>query len=225
MYVWQGPVRLCLSGSASTGKTTFTYNLLFHRNQMFSCKENQPDMSILFCYSSYQDIYDKMKDQFKDRIMFHHGLPSQADIQLLTADSHKGFQSLLCLDDLFEDVCFNIKTMSKFWYETSHHKLMNIIYISHNFFSKNSRIINLNTSSLILFRTIFAANIIQTLARQIFVGKGKSLLEAYEDCMAMDMYKYPLVIDFTSTTPDLHRFRTDIFNSNNETIIYLLNNR
>ena len=67
----------------------------------------------------------------------------------------------------------------------------------------------LNAHYLILFKNPRDASQISHLARQMFPGHSKYMIEAFADATQMP-YSY-LVIDLTASTEDQYRLRSGIF--------------
>jgi hypothetical protein len=68
---------------------------------------------------------------------------------------------------------------------------------------------NLNTHYIVLFKNPRNAGQVSTLARQMYPGKSKFVVEAYEDA-TKEPYGY-LLIDLKPETHDAYRIRTRIF--------------
>ena len=68
---------------------------------------------------------------------------------------------------------------------------------------------NLNTHYLVLFKNPRDANQVATLARQMYPGKSKFVLEAFEDA-TKEPYGY-LLIDLKPETDERYRIRTNVF--------------
>jgi hypothetical protein len=68
---------------------------------------------------------------------------------------------------------------------------------------------NLNMPYLVLFKNPRDAGQVATLARQMYPGKSKFVLEAFDDATKKP-YGY-LFVDLKPDTDDAHRIRTNIF--------------
>ncbi len=66
-----------------------------------------------------------------------------------------------------------------------------------------------NTQYLVLFKNVRDGSQIQFLARQMFPGKSKYVLEAFQDATS-PAFGY-ILFDFKPNTPDHFRLRTNIF--------------
>jgi hypothetical protein len=68
---------------------------------------------------------------------------------------------------------------------------------------------NLNTHYLVIFKNPRDANQVATLARQMYPGRSKFVLEAFEDATKRP-YGY-LLIDLKPDTDEKYRIRTNVF--------------
>jgi len=75
--------------------------------------------------------------------------------------------------------------------------------------TKQSRTMSLNSHYIIVFKNARDAMQIATLARQMYPGQAKFLVEAFQDATKKP-YGY-LLIDLKATTIDRYRIRTNIF--------------
>ncbi len=145
-------------------------------------------MRILYCFSIDQPVYTGMKNEFGDLVQFKKGILCRSDIEELTINRH--FLNILVIDDLFQEVYHNAKkSLNWIWYEVRHLNLCTL-FSTHNYTALGSRIININTSAVLLFRFVFVASILQTMARQAFFGKSKVLKVSYDDAMAVQKYSF-----------------------------------
>ncbi len=112
---------------------------------MFACKDADPEMQILYCYSIHQQIYTDMQNEFGDLILFKNGIPERSDIDELTIN--RKFLNIVVIDDLFQEVYRSIWML----YEGRHLNLCTL-FSTHNYTAPGPRIININTSAVLLFR-------------------------------------------------------------------------
>jgi hypothetical protein len=78
---------------------------------------------------------------------------------------------------------------------------------------------NLNTHYIVLFKNPRDAVQVSTLARQMYPGKSKFVVEAYEDA-TKEPYGY-LLIDLKPETDDSYRIRTRIFPDDDRQYAYV----
>ena len=133
---------------------------------------------------------------------------------------------------MFTEVITN-RDAQKLFTQTAHHKNMTIIFITHNLFSqsKYARTISLNfhymipwtynyTSMIILMKFFRDGSQVRTLARQIYPGRWRSLISAYEQCM-QSSYAY-ILIDLSPEADDELRISTNIF-PREDRVVFLIN--
>lgn len=211
MFPFEVPSTFSISGTTNSGKTTWLYNLLKHKDVLFP---NIKTHKILYCYGVWQKLFDKMESTI-DNIIFNEGVPSSKIIEEI---SEKKEHNIIVLDDLMMDVVKNGE-MELLFTRGSHHKNLTIIYINQNMFcqGKNARNITLNCHYLVLFQNMRDCSQVQKLGQQIFPGYSKLLVESYKDALQKP-FGY-LVIDLSPQTDETFRLRTNIF-PDEDTIIY-----
>jgi hypothetical protein len=211
MFPFETPSTFSISGTTGSGKTTWIYNLLAHKDDLF---KDQSPHSILYCYGVWQSLFNKMEENITN-IIFHKGIPNEKIIEDISGNNH---HNVIILDDLMQDV---VKTpeIETLFSRGAHHKKLTIIYINQNMFcqGKYARTITLNCHYLVLFKNLRDCSQIQRLGQQIFPGKGQGLVEAYKDCMK-ESFGY-LVIDLSPHAEEDYRLRTKIF-PGEDTIVY-----
>ena len=186
------PFGLLISAPSGAGKTHFTLRLIGNLDEMV-----KPTIQrIMWCYGIYQEIFND-----HPQIHFQEGLPNINDF-----DGKE--RTLLVLDDLMG--CDDEKIMQLFT-KISHHKNVSVIYLTQNLFykSKHSRTISLNAHYFIIFKNVRDSTLIANLARQMYPGNSKFMIEAFADA-TMAPYGY-LLIDLKSETDERFRLRTNIF--------------
>jgi hypothetical protein len=78
---------------------------------------------------------------------------------------------------------------------------------------------SLNAHYIVLFKNPRDANQVSVLARQMYPGKSKFMLEAFKDATEKP-YGY-LLIDFKPETDEKLRVRTNIFTSDSKHYVYV----
>ncbi len=210
MYPFPTSTTIAVSGTTSSGKTSWTFRLLEHLEQMFEV----PPRKVLYCYSVYQDAFQQCR---LSTITFRAGLPSEEDLEAL---SEGGEHTLVVLDDLMRSVT-NDERMERLFTEGAHHRKTSVLYLNQNLYfrGKHTRTINLNTHFLILMRNPRDTSQIQALGRQVFPGQSRGVWEAYKDA-THEPYGY-LVLDLSPQAEESHRLRTNIF-PGERTVVYQL---
>jgi len=196
-----------IAGPSKSAKTTLLKSLLQYNTQLI----DRPPEKIVYCYSRWQPDYDEL-NLLIPIIEFNEGLP---DIEKFNADQN----NLIILDDLMRE-CGKDQSIFDIFTVDSHHKNMSVFFLSQNLFPnmKNSRTISLNCNYIIVLNNPRDRQQFSYLARQMFPGKSKFLLECLEDAVETRQYGY-LFLDFTQTTPDKYRVQTNIL-PNDQRIVY-----
>jgi len=201
MLPFESPASFSISGSTSTGKTSWVFNLLKHSNVMFKT----PPHKILYCYGVWQNLFDEMEKTLSN-ISFHEGVPSSQEINDFGDHNH----NIIVLDDLMSD-CVKNNDVEQLFTRGMHHKNLSVVYLNQNLYAqgKHARNITLNTFYLVIFQNLRDCSQIQKLGQQLFPGQGQILVEAYKDSV-QKKYGY-LVIDLAPNTHHQLRLRTEIF--------------
>jgi len=95
---------------------------------------------------------------------------------------------------------------------------VSVLYLTQNIFygGKQNRTIGLNAHYLVLFRNPRDATQVSHLARQMYPGKTKFLVEAFHDA-TVEPFSY-LVLDLKPDTEDKYRVRAKIFPGDNSCV-------
>lgn len=201
MFPFHSCSTISISGTTGSGKTTFVKKLIENLDTMF---EPISPKKVLYCYGVYQDEFTVMENSFPS-VSFQRGLPSESDIEELI-----GNHNVIVMDDLMNELVNN-KEMEKLFTQGAHHKKLTILYLNQNMYcqGKHSRTINLNTHYMILLKNPRDVSQIQCLGKQVFPGKSRALIEAYNDCMKKP-FGY-LVLDLSPHGEEDYRIRTGVF--------------
>mgnify|MGYP003488519533 FL=1 len=162
-----------------------------------------PPEKLLWHYGVYQDIFEEYPS-----IEFNEGLPDPNSFDGKT-------RVLLVIDDLMTETNDSIVKM---FTKISHHKSVSIMYLTQNLFygSKQNRTLSLNTHYMIVFKNARDATQVAILAKQMYPGKSKFMLEAFQDATSVP-YGY-LLIDMRADLEDRYRLRTKIFPGEQQTV-------
>ena len=116
--------------------------------------------------------------------------------------------SLVILDDLLHETN---EIVTKLFTRLSHHTNTSVIYITQNLFhaGKETRTITLNAQYLVLFKNVRDKSQIAHLARQMYPGNARHMVEAYTDATG-EPFTY-LFIDLKPNTDEKHRLKACIF--------------
>jgi GTPase SAR1 family protein len=158
------PFTCTVAGPTSSGKTQFVFRLIRHANEL----THPPPERILYCYGEFQPSFLELP-----QVEFHEGLP---DVNRFDG-RHR---ILLIIDDLINEVNQNVCNI---FTKLSHHRNVSVIFLTQDLFHRNKhvRTMNLNTHYIVLFKNPRDAGQVSTLARQMYPGKSKFVVEAYED--------------------------------------------
>ena len=160
----------------------------------------------MYCYGVWQPAFDDMD------VAFHENLPTDEEMEQFSDGSH----CMVILDDLMHEVVQSDR-VQRLFVRGSHHKNITVVYVNQNLFQqgKCARTINLNCHYLVLFRNPRDFSQIQYLGRQI--GLGKTLVEAYQDCMR-ERYNY-LLVDLSPHSSSKYKLFSHIF-PDEDTVAY-----
>nr|DAC81259.1 TPA_asm: FtsK [Astyanax tetra cavefish adintovirus] len=204
----QLPFSCIVCGPSNSGKSFFIKTLL--ENCAVSMSKI-PDQ-IVWCYSCWQPLYDELMNVVN--IRFVQGIPdSLCDDNIFPPHT----SSLVIFDDLMLSASNNLEVQNAFTKYT-HHRNLSVIYLVQNLFfqGKSSRTINLNTNYMVLFKNPRDKLQISVLARQMYPGNGKFMLECFQDATARP-YGY-LFVDLKASTPEELRLRSGLFSWENPAV-------
>lgn len=198
---FETPTSIFVVGMSGSGKSYLTRQILQHANGMFK----KPTVRILFCYGVWQDLYDRMNKEIPF-IEFHQGLPSSDEIyEFGLIEGHK----ILVLDDLMIDAADKVE-MAHLLCVGSHHYNITVIHLLQNIFHKGKamRTASLNCHYFILFPSYRDRLQIQSFGKQLFPGKSKYFMDAFEKATSKP-YGY-LLVDISPHSDKTYQLRTDI---------------
>jgi hypothetical protein len=186
------PFTCTVAGPTSSGKTQFVFRLISHANELIHPSPER----ILYCYGEFQSSYLELP-----QVKFHEGLS-----EVKRFDGRH--RILLIIDDFMNEMNQNVYNI---FTKLPHHRNVSVIFLTQNLFHRNKHVqtMNLNTHYTVLFKNPRDAGQVSTLARQMYPGKSKFVVEAYEDA-TIEPYGY-LLIDLKPETDDSYRIRTRIF--------------
>lgn len=192
------PFSMIISGPSRSGKTTFIVNLIKNLNHIV---DGIPIKQVIWCYKNENAIPSELKDN--PIVKFHKNIP--IDLSQIPANT------LLIFDDLMMS-SFS-KEITEIFTILSHHNNISIILVMHNLFhqSKFTRNISLNTQYIIYFKNPRDLSSVAHLTRQLQPCNSKNLQTVFNEAIRRP-FGY-LVIDLVQDTPEILKYRTDIFNS------------
>src|SRR6266496_4471083 len=189
---WKHPFTCLVAGPTGCGKTQFTIKLVKFAKSVI---EPAPE-KIVWCYGVYQKVFEELTG-----VDFHEGIP-----ELSFFDGK--LKTLLILDDLMHETDDRV---TKIFTKISHHMDVSVLYLTQNIFygGKQNRTIGLNAHYLVLFRNPRDATQVAHLARQMYPGKSKFLIEAFKDATS-EPFSY-MLIDLKPDTGEKFRVRANVF--------------
>lgn len=164
------PFRLTVSGSSGSGKTNWIQRFIRHHDQIVGFKFD----TILFMYGEYQTLFDDIKKEH-DHILWCEGFCHETLLDKLQPDtSHK----LLILDDLLNEISKD-KLLQSFYIRKSHHWNVSILLTTQYLHDKHLRLVNLNTTDYILFKSVRDITPIRVLGLQMYPTKWRQFIDIY----------------------------------------------
>jgi hypothetical protein len=114
----------------------------------------------------------------------------------------------LVLDDLMQEMKTG-KNLVQLFTRGSHHWNMSVLHIVQNLFFEGLRTSRVNAQYIILMKNPSDQLQASTLAKQLYPGKAKFFMEAYQDACS-ESHGY-LFIDLSQDTPDHMRLQSHVF--------------
>lgn len=203
---------MCVSGQTGSGKTRWVYRFLKQLRHMYT----EPPVHTLYCYGIYQPLFDEMEREIPN-FSTKQGLPTVEELEEYTKDRQ---HRLIIIDDLMHEVVQN-QNMELVFTRGCHHKYISVIFITQNLFprGKHARAIALNTFYMVLKKNIRDISQAAIFGRQLYPGKVKGFLKAYNDALSSEQGY--LVVDMSPHADDRYRLRTRVF-PGEDPIIYKL---
>lgn len=186
---FQTPFSMLVVGPSGSGKSVLVDKVLRERDSLFDASYQK----VVWCYGIWQSFYETLPYEM------HEGLPSE--------DLLKQRNFTLVIDDMMDEAQ---DTASVIFTRISHHNDINCIFLTQNLFprGKHSRSISLNSHYIILMKNTRDKAQIAHLARQVYPGNSRFLVESYQDATAQP-FSY-LLLDFKPESADQNRVRTGI---------------
>ena len=196
----QTPFTCIIASPSKSGKSTFVTKLLKNAKHMFS----EPPSAIYYFYNTWSPSFRELKQSgiVKE---FIKGMCSREWLDEVCASTQN---VTIVLDD---QALSMTKEIAELFSVQSHQYSVNCILIAQNLFTKNKffRDASLNASYIILGKNPRDESSVRFLAQQMLPHKSKMLVDAY--FMATRKPYSFLLLDFCQKTPDLFRWRANIF--------------
>ena len=196
-YKFRHPFTCMVSGPTSSGKTILVRRLLKSFDLLFNFNEKVKKLKVLWAYGQWQSLYEKTISKYVV-VKYVYGLPSEEEI--LEDKPH-----IIIIDDLMSELGGNVNFANLFT-RGSHHMNISVIFISQNLYHKGPqmRTVSLNCHYYIIMGSLRSKGQLRHLASEIFPGKLKYIMEAFEDATNEKPYSY-IRLDMTQETPDKYR--------------------
>ena len=190
------PFTCIVGGPTKAGKTVFVKNLVKCALDMIVPVPER----IIWCYTEWQPAYQELGET----VTMIEGLPDLSDLR-----SYKKPQ-LVILDDLMQELKRDPRLVQIFT-RGCHHWNLSCVHVVQNVFFEGLRTSRINAQYLILMKNPADQSQIVALGKQLFPGKHKYFVEAYQDACSQP-FSY-LLIDLNQDTDDRFRLRTKVFPS------------
>ena len=188
---------MIVCGPSKAGKSVFVKKFVKHCVALMEV----PPLEIMWCYSEMQPGYNELMTV--PNLQLVEGIP---DLDALKADKDR--PKLIIFDDLMTAFEKNPSLVTLF-VKGCHHWNLSCIHIVQNLYFQGLRTARINTNYIVLFKSPSDKLQINCLGRQLYPGKSKFFMEAYDSATAK-AYTY-LLLDLTQTCPEEIRLRTNIF--------------
>jgi len=194
---FQCPFGGIISGPSLSGKTSFVFEMLQQKSQLF----NPVPSRVIYAYGTWQKAFETVPD-----VEFVAGIERILDDSIQLDPS---INNMIILDDVMQEVSENRRAATLFSRDM-HHKNVTVWFILQNIFKQgpSMRDIVLNCQVFILFRNPRDINQIKVLSRQIGIP---NLEKAYEKAIKA-RYGY-LVVNLQPTTHEKLKLQSRIFDT------------
>lgn len=197
-------------GSSQSGKSQYIYSFLRNLDNLYSPVIRFK--SIYWCYGE-QDAIKNIPSDIYGKLTLHEGIPDLSNLVLEKP-------AIIVFDDLYTQI-FNRPEVVNFILNNVHHSDTSVLITTQVAFprEKYARSIATNSQYLVYLPSPRTNSQFGHLATQISEpGESKALIEAYRDSLQK---KYTAFFcDLHPQSPNWCRFRTNIFPTDQCTIVY-----
>lgn len=170
------PTAILISGPSGSGKSVFTFKLIYNRDKMFDTKFSR----VIWAYGVWQEEFGKSIHE-RNGIKFHEGLPQLDEFK---AES----PTLLVVDDMMNQIKNKEigSALANLFTAASHHRNITVVLILQNIFyqSPYTRDLSLNAHYIILFAMKRDKGQVTRLGTQIMPGRHKDFLKVYTEAVS-----------------------------------------
>lgn len=194
---------MIVCGASNCGKTTWVYNLLRKRENVF----NSALGDVVLFYKIWQDSYEKNKDVVS---RYEQGM---CTMDWLENNSRPNMT--VVIDDMAMEAT---EDTAKIFTAGCHHFKVNVIFISQNLFPKNRffRDIALNTTYLVLFKSVVDKMQIKTFSIRYMPGKSNIFMDIYNSATKKP-HSY-LLLDNHQETEENYRILSNYLEENSNPV-------
>ena len=206
-FKFQHPFTMIVAGPTMSGKTTWMKTLLLNKNNVIF----PPPDRIVWIYKRWQPLYDGLQRQIP-KMQFIQNIPLEMNDDSFFDIKERTF---VIIDDMMKDATEN-KNVCEMFIEGAHHRNLSVACIMQNLFNKGkgNRTMNLNTQYLVVFKNPRDQLQITALARQMFPGNSRKLMDVYQ--RAVEEPHGSLLIDFKQSTPESQRLLPNVLKSRSD---------
>lgn len=203
------PSRFIIYGPSGSGKTSFIENFLKNLKYLFNMKFD----NIIYCSGQSNLSFDRVNNvKIKEINIIDENIIDNFD---------ENTNNLLIIDDNMHNVVNDI-LISDLFTKKSHHLNITVVLVLQNLFPKSKfmRDISSNSTYIVLMSNPREILQIKTLGMQIDGAKDSFVIKCFLDATKNKPFSY-LLLDFNQNTSDKIRVRTNIFEHEKPTIVYV----
>jgi len=201
--ILQHPFSCIIAGASQSGKSVFTLNLIKNVDHLIHPKITK----IILSYTEDQPLYHELK-KCDPRVELVKG------IEIIPTNVGN---TLLIIDDQMSDVMKD-QNIHDLFIKGVHHRSISVILISQNLFppGKYGRTIRLNSTYLVIFKSVQFNSSVKTLGIQLFPNHKNFLYSAYQQATSKP-YSY-LFVNLHPQCNDKTRIRSGILPSESSSV-------
>ena len=179
------PFRITVCGPSGSGKTEWISRFIRHNELIIGGKFDL----IMYVYGENQPLFEKIKNE-NPGIIWCDGFCKETITNTLNVE---GLKKLLIVDDLLQEVA-NDPYFHTFYVRRSHHWNVSILFTTQYLHQKGLRIVNLNTTHYVLFKTVRDKTPVRRVALESFPNNWRKFMEIYSHatrCVYIYIYTRP----------------------------------
>ena len=210
MVKFYSQANILIQGPSGAGKTQFMLQVIQQRDRVFFVKPTK----VIYIYSNYQPVYDKMREACGDIVFIKH-IPSEEQLEDLTRGHN---HSILVCDDKLSSVG-TTPNISEVFIRLGHHLSITtfvLLQASNLAGSKYAGNIVRNSHYTILFKAGQMAHLIRSLG--IRINDYKNLVSAYK-LATVENYNY-LCVNTHPKASEMERYTSLILPDDPQCLVY-----